>query len=105
MCGIVGLTDGDNLHLLSKMNNLIAYRGPDDSGEFMDKKEGDALAMRRLSIIDLEGGRQPMSNEDESIWVVCNGEIYNSPELRQELISKKHSFKTKNSDVEVLLHL
>lgn len=105
MCGIVGLTDTNSFHLLNKMNNLLVHRGPDDSGEFIDREQGVALAMRRLAIIDLKGGRQPMSNEDESLWVICNGEIYNSPELRQNLLSKGHKLKTKNSDVEVLLHL
>ena len=60
MCGIVGLTDKNNLHLLSGMNDLLAHRGPDDSGEFIDKERGVALAMRRLAILDLPGGKQPM---------------------------------------------
>lgn len=105
MCGIVGLTDKENFHLLYNMNNLMSYRGPDDSGEFIDQDNGVALGMRRLAIIDLCSGKQPMSNEDESLWVICNGEIYNSPELREELLKKGHGFKTKNSDIEVLLHL
>lgn len=105
MCGIVGIIDRDNVHLLSAMNELLTHRGPNDSGSFVDKDNGVALAMRRLSIIDLEGGKQPMPNEDESLWVVCNGEIYNSPELRLRLAEKGHRFRTKNSDVEVLLHL
>lgn len=105
MCGIVGLVDKDNFHLLSKMNNILFHRGPDDSGEFVDKERCFAFAMRRLAIIDIEGGKQPMSNEDNSLWVICNGEIYNSPELRNYMIKKGHIFKTKNSDVEVLLHL
>ena len=99
MCGIAGLTDINNFHLLSSMSNLLVHRGPDDSGEFLDRENGVALAMRRLAIIDLSGGKQPMSNEDESIWVVCNGEIYNSPELRQQLSAKGHRFKKRNSDV------
>lgn len=105
MCGIAGLTDANNFHLLSEMNNLLVHRGPDDYGEFADKERGVALAMRRLAIIDLAGGKQPIANEDGSIWVICNGEIYNSPELRQQLLKKGHVFKTKGSDVEVLLHL
>lgn len=105
MCGIVGFAGIHNPDLLRKMNNLLAYRGPDDSGEFIDKKQNVALAMRRLSIIDLDKGNQPMSNENESLWVVCNGEIYNSPDLRRKLVQKGHNFKTKNSDTEALLHL
>ena len=105
MCGIAGIIDKDNLGLVAKMTDLFSYRGPDDSGEFMDKEHGIALAMRRLNIIDLECGHQPMSNEDNTLWVVCNGEIYNSPELRKSLSDKGHRFKTRNSDVEVLLHL
>ncbi len=103
MCGIVGLTDRENFPSIYKMNELISHRGPDDSGLYID--EYVAIAMRRLAIIDLEHGRQPMSNEDDSIWVVCNGEIYNSPLLRKRLEKKGHKFKTKNSDVETLLHL
>jgi asparagine synthase (glutamine-hydrolysing) len=105
MCGIVGLTGIDDVHILSAMNDLLVHRGPDDKGEYVDREGGVALAMRRLSIIDLESGQQPMSNEDGRLWVVCNGEIYNAPELRRELEAQGHSFKTRNSDVEVLLHL
>ncbi len=103
MCGIVGISGEFDIEVLRKMNGLLIHRGPDGSGEFRDRDFG--FAMRRLSIIDLEKGTQPMTNEDESLWVVCNGEIYNSPELRQELIAKGHHFRTNNSDVEVLLHL
>jgi asparagine synthase (glutamine-hydrolysing) len=105
MCGIVGITHIDDHPFLSRMNDLLIHRGPDDLGEYIDAENGVAMAMRRLSIIDLVSGKQPMSNEDGSLWVVCNGEIYNSPELRKHLINKGHNFKTKNSDVEVLLHL
>lgn len=105
MCGIVGFAGINDYNLLRKMNDLIFYRGPDDRGEFVDKEQGVALAMRRLSVIDLETGKQPMLNEDRSIVVVCNGEIYNSPELRKRLLDKGHIFNTRNSDVEVLLHL
>lgn len=105
MCGIIGLTDKDDHSFLSEMKELLFHRGPDDEGEFIDSKTGVALAMRRLSIIDLIGGKQPMSNEDESVWVVCNGEIYNSPELRESLLEKGHQFISDHSDTEVLLHL
>jgi len=97
--------DRDSFALLSKMNDLLIHRGPDDSGSFVDIDNSVALAMRRLAIIDIESGKQPMTNEDESLWVVCNGEIYNSPELRQQLLNKGHRLRTKNSDVEILVHL
>jgi asparagine synthase (glutamine-hydrolysing) len=87
------------------MNATVAHRGPDDSGEYCDEKAGVALAMRRLKILDLSGGRQPMCNEDGSLWIVYNGEIYNSPELRRELSDRGHVFSTDHSDTEVLLHL
>jgi len=105
MCGIVGLADKNNMDLILKMRDLLCHRGPDDCGEFRDNDNGIALAMRRLSIIDLDSGKQPMTNEDKNLWVVCNGEIYNSPELRERLINKGHVFSTKNSDTEILLHL
>ena len=105
MCGIIGLSHQDDHPFLSKMKGLLFHRGPDDGGEFADSKTGVALAMRRLSIIDLTGGKQPMANEDERVWVVCNGEIYNSPELRTALIEKGHHFMSDHSDTEVLLHL
>jgi asparagine synthase (glutamine-hydrolysing) len=105
MCGIVGISGKVDTEMLRKMNSLLVHRGPDGSGEFIDQDRDFGFAMRRLSIIDLEKGMQPMANEDESLWVVCNGEIYNSPELRQKLIATGHLFRTNNSDVEVLLHL
>ncbi len=105
MCGIIGLTHKDDHPYLAQKNAAILHRGPDDAGEYFDSTTGVALAMRRLSIIDFAGGKQPMSNEDDSIWVVCNGEIYNSPELRRRLIEKGHHFKSDHSDTEVLLPL
>jgi asparagine synthase (glutamine-hydrolysing) len=105
MCGIVGISGQFEIETLRKMNSQLIHRGPDGSGEFVDRSRDFGFAMRRLSIIDLEKGTQPMANEDESLWMVCNGEIYNSPELRQEMIAKGHLFRTNNSDVEVLLHL
>ena len=80
----------------------IAHRGPDDEGVFARGPVG--LGNRRLSIIDLEGGHQPLSNEDGTIWVAFNGEIYNFPDLRRELVAKGHVFKT-GSDTEVIVHL
>jgi asparagine synthase (glutamine-hydrolysing) len=104
MCGIAGLiTDTDApLETVRQMTEVMAHRGPDEEGFWA---EGNvALGQRRLSIIDIESGHQPMTNEDGSLVLVCNGEIYNSPLLRQELIQKGHTFKTR-ADVEVILHL
>jgi len=84
------------------MAAAIAHRGPDDEGFYF--KENVAMGMRRLSIIDLATGRQPISNEDGSVWVVFNGEIYNFPELRKRLLARGHRFST-HSDTEVIVHL
>ena len=84
------------------MTDTLTHRGPDGCGYYKD--EHIALGHRRLSIIDIEGGQQPISNEDGSLVLVCNGEIYNSPALREMLQRKKHVFKT-STDVEVILHL
>ena len=105
MCGIVGLVGRNDRELVWGMNERLRHRGPDDYGEYFDEQNQVSLAMRRLSIIDLVHGHQPMANEDDTLWVVCNGEIYNSPELRAGLLARGHRFKTRNSDVEVLLHL
>ncbi|MGA2697266.1 MAG: asparagine synthase (glutamine-hydrolyzing) [Terriglobales bacterium] len=106
MCGIAGMI-GFNGHnaspdLLKKMSDALTHRGPDASGLHLDREAG--LAHRRLSILDLEGGGQPMSNSDGSLWITYNGEIFNYLELREELIAKGHSFATR-SDTEVILHL
>ena len=84
------------------MTDSIQHRGPDDEGFYLAEQVG--LGFRRLSIIDLAGGHQPLSNEDETVWIVFNGEIYNYQELRKFLISKGHRFKTE-SDTEVIVHL
>ena len=106
MCGIHGLyqLDGRKVapSLLSAMGDVTRHRGPDDEGMHVDGACG--IAMRRLSIIDLSGGHQPLSNADDTLWLVCNGEIYNYRELRAELQAKGYRFKTA-SDSEVLLHL
>jgi asparagine synthase (glutamine-hydrolysing) len=102
MCGICGAFGSGDLLLIRKMLTLIAYRGPDDEHAAGD--EEFTLGARRLSIIDLAGGRQPLCNEDGRIWVAQNGEIYNFPTLREELIKKGHQFKSR-SDTEVLAHL
>ncbi len=107
MCGICGFALRDSSapfdrDRLRAMNDSIVHRGPDDEG--MEYRDGVAMGFRRLSIIDLEGGHQPIWNEDETIAVSCNGEIYNYRELRAKLVASGHSFRT-NSDVETLVHL
>ena len=112
MCGIAGFVDRD-LHgraeanaaasraLVRSMCDVIRHRGPDDEGVFVG--DGAGLGMRRLSIIDLAGGHQPIRNEDGSVWVVFNGEIYNYRELRAELIARGHVFST-DTDTETIVH-
>ena len=103
MCGIAGFVgEGADRAPLERMVATLVHRGPDDEGLFA--APGVGLAMRRLAIIDLPGGRQPMVNEDEGLRVVFNGEIYNFRELRSALIRRGHRFRTQ-SDTEVLLHL
>jgi asparagine synthase (glutamine-hydrolysing) len=105
MCGIAGycLREGQaELPVVQAMCDQIRHRGPDDQGFHLDG--GCALGMRRLSIIDLSTGHQPISNEDGSVWVVFNGEIYNYQELRRDLMGRGHRFTT-NSDTETLVHL
>jgi asparagine synthase (glutamine-hydrolysing) len=107
MCGLVGFVDTryerkPDRELLVRMTDKLIHRGPDSAGYFVE--DNVALGFRRLSIIDVEGGDQPLFNEDGSIVLLCNGEIFNYLELKKELIRKGHSFRTK-SDVEVLLHL
>jgi len=104
MCGICGKfsPSGVQIEEINHMLDIIAHRGPDDSGYYVRGSIG--LGNRRLSIIDLQGGRQPISNEDGTIWVSFNGELYNYKTLRAELRSKGHLFRT-NSDTEVIVHL
>ena len=102
MCGICGFSTGNNKELLRAMNASISHRGPDGDGFFEDK--GISLGHRRLKIIDLsEKGKQPMSNNDGSIWVTFNGEIYNYKELRKELEKKGHKFNSA-TDTEVIVY-
>ena len=103
MCGFTGFTNriGDDGTVLEKMMNRIVHRGPDSAGKYIDSDI--ALGFRRLSIIDLAEGDQPMFNEDKSLVLVFNGEIYNFKDLRAELIKAGHTFAN-NSDSEVLLH-
>lgn len=102
MCGICGYAGLDDPALVDSMMAAMAHRGPDAEGRFLEA--GIGLGHKRLSIIDLEGGHQPMFNEDESLVLVCNGEIYNHDSLRSELETRRHRFRTR-SDSEVLLHL
>src|SRR3990172_6904455 len=106
MCGIAGFLDyssGSAKTLLKPMIGSITYRGPDSSGEYHDKYNFVHLGIRRLSIIDLATGDQPIKNEDGSIVVVYNGEIYNYQDLKSDLTKKGYKFKTK-TDTEVLVH-
>jgi len=107
MCGIAGVVSAARESsiteaLVRHMCNQIVHRGPDDEGIYV--ADGAGLGMRRLSIIDLSGGHQPLFNEDRSAWIVFNGEIYNFPDLRRELESRGHRFYTK-TDTEVIIHL
>ncbi|MDB5244739.1 MAG: asnB 1 [Parcubacteria group bacterium] len=104
MCGIAGIIHpGKGAQpLLDEMLNQIKHRGPDDDGAFIDVNV--ALGMRRLSIIDVAGGKQPIATADGSLIILYNGEVYNFKELRNELLSKGHTFKT-DSDTEVVLHM
>jgi asparagine synthase (glutamine-hydrolysing) len=107
MCGITGIVgekddNGVNADIIHRMCQTIIHRGPDDEGLYV--KDGTGLGMRRLSIIDLAGGQQPVFNEDRSCWLVFNGEIYNFKDLRRELENKGHRFQS-HSDTEVIVHL
>jgi asparagine synthase (glutamine-hydrolysing) len=105
MCGIAGFIAGDEMATVEKvrrMTDSIVHRGPDEEGVFTERNVG--LGMRRLSIIDLSGGSQPIYNEDRSVVIVYNGEVYNFPDLRKDLESKGHSFYT-HTDTEVVVHL
>src|SRR5579863_5610225 len=106
MCGIAGIVSrgAKPVHLeeLQSMCAAMLHRGPDEDGFYVVR--GVGLGMRRLSIIDLKTGRQPISNEDGTLWAVLNGEIYNYRELRSDLAQRGHKFRT-NSDTETLVHL
>ena len=102
MCGIVGFTGAPDHELLREMSERIRHRGPDDEGFF--STANIQLSMRRLAIIDVSGGNQPIFNEARDVVVVFNGEIYNYRELREDLIQRNHRFITQ-TDTEVLVHL
>jgi asparagine synthase (glutamine-hydrolysing) len=104
MCGICGSTSDAAGSAVSAMNRAMVHRGPDDEGRHVDPRAGIALGARRLSIIDVEGGHQPIGNEDDSVWAVLNGEIYNHLQLRETLRARGHTLRT-NCDTEVLVHL
>src|SRR5262244_3390766 len=107
MCGICGIFEFDQQReipreAVQRMTETIVHRGPDDDGIYTGP--GIGLGFRRLSIIDVAGGHQPIANEDGSVWVMLNGEIYNYGELRRELIGQGHRFSTR-SDTEIIVHL
>ena len=106
MCGICGQfnfirREPVESSTIQRMTRTIAHRGPDDEGLFVSGPVG--LGFRRLSIIDLAGGHQPMSDAEETVWVILNGEIYNFKELRADLEQRGHQFRTR-SDTEVVVH-
>ncbi len=105
MCGIVGIAGEQDTQWIRAMNSRIVHRGPDDQGEYRSPDGLVSLAMRRLSIIDIESGHQPMENGDGSLWIVFNGEIYNAPQIRREMEAQGDRFQTSHSDTEVLLRL
>jgi len=101
ICGVVSANGSADPERVARMSATLVHRGPDSFGEFWDGTA--ALAARRLSIIDLSGGRQPLATADGRLWVTFNGEIFNYVELRQELIARGREFRTK-SDTETILH-
>jgi len=108
MCGIFGVYNFEDRQpvdqdLLKKATTLINHRGPDGEGYYFDSENGIGFGHRRLAILDLQTGDQPMCNEDGTIWIIFNGEIYNYKELKEILLKKGHIFKTK-SDTEVIIH-
>ena len=107
MCGIAGIIKFDrdarvNSDTIRQMCTVMSHRGPDDGGFYVSGQVG--IGMRRLSIVDLARGHQPISNEDETVWIVFNGEIYNHAELREQLQTRGHHYRT-NSDTETIVHL
>ncbi|MFN0197526.1 MAG: asparagine synthase (glutamine-hydrolyzing), partial [Planctomycetaceae bacterium] len=115
MCGITGASWTERgapltRDVLDRMKSVLVHRGPDDEGDYFSKSQpetsqpGAALGFRRLSIIDLETGHQPLANEDQTVWIVFNGEIYNYRELRPDLERRGHIFRT-HSDTETIVHL
>ena len=106
MCGICGIATAPggppvSPEILTEMCRRIVHRGPDDEGVHVE--DGVGLGNRRLSIIDVEGGHQPLSNEDGSVWIAYNGEAYNFPDVRGDLLARGHVFKTR-TDTETMVH-
>ncbi|HMF59052.1 MAG TPA: hypothetical protein VK595_01690, partial [Vicinamibacterales bacterium] len=106
MCGIAGIVASGRLHAddrdrLTRMRDVIAHRGPDDAGIFVDEQA--ALGHRRLSIVDVAAGHQPLSNEDGNVWIAFNGEIYNHADVRAGLEAAGHRYKTR-CDTETIVH-
>src|SRR5687767_7701446 len=106
MCGIAGIVAGDALDRADEgrarsMRDVLSHRGPDDAGLYADHRA--ALGHRRLSIVDLAAGHQPLSNENSTVWVVFNGEIYNHQAVREQLEAAGHSYRTR-SDTETIVH-
>jgi asparagine synthase (glutamine-hydrolysing) len=104
MCGIAGSTDDPDARAVRTMCATLRHRGPDDEGVHTDPATGVTIGARRLAVMDVEGGHQPLCNEDGSVWVAFNGEIYNHPRLREDLRARGHRFST-SGDTEVLVHL
>src|ERR1017187_10214784 len=104
MCGICGSTARDSSAAVRVINAAQVHRGPDDEGTYQDPQGRISLGARRLSIIDLAGGHQPLSNEDGTVWAILNGEIYNSPSLQARLRARGHRFNS-HADTETLVHL
>src|SRR4051794_13705380 len=106
MCGVAGFVefknDAPSMDLATRMLNAVRHRGPD--GRSVHHFPGAVMAHTRLSIVDIAGGAQPMSNEDRTLWITANCEIFNHAELRNDLIQRGHHFKT-TCDTEVILHL
>jgi asparagine synthase (glutamine-hydrolysing) len=104
MCGLTGFVGTGGRMDLEAMADAIAHRGPDDAGFHIEDEHALYLGFRRLAVVDIAGGHQPMWNEDKSVCVLFNGEIYNQAELRAELVAAGHIFRSDHSDTEVLAH-
>ena len=104
MCGICGTTDDPSGRATAAMSAALRHRGPDDHGLYTHAESGVSLGARRLAIIDVADGHQPLSNEDGTVWAVLNGEIYNHPDLQERLLGQGHSLRSL-TDTEVLVHL
>jgi asparagine synthase (glutamine-hydrolysing) len=104
MCGLVGFVGAVDDALLERMTRQLAHRGPDEEGTWIDNELGVHLGHRRLAIIDIDGGHQPMWNEDGTVGIIFNGQIYNHIELRRELLRLGHVFRSSHADTEVLVH-